>query len=119
MHGNIVVVEDEPDVREFLREALSSQGFHIIGLDEAYEAKIRNSPERPDMFLIDIMLTGMSGVELAENLRSSGFADTPMVAMSASRVMLRVASESGLFQGTMPKPFDLLSMMSCVEQYAR
>jgi CheY-like chemotaxis protein len=62
---------------------------------------------KPDMFLIDIMLRGKSGIEVARDLQRSGHASTPMVAMSASRTMARFAGDSGLFREVLEKPFDI------------
>jgi hypothetical protein len=41
-----------------------------------------------------------------------------MVAMSASRIMLHLAAESGLFQTTLSKPFELNDLLACVEENA-
>jgi CheY-like chemotaxis protein len=72
----------------------------------------------PALFLVDVMLPGMSGIELAEQLRAGGFARTPMIAMSASPGMLRAAAESRLFQEILPKPFDLTTLLDCVGRFA-
>jgi DNA-binding response OmpR family regulator len=103
----VVVVEDERDIAGLLCELLLLHGFEpiwAIGMDQVQEALIR---VKPDVFLIDVMLRGMSGIEVARALRQMGYAQIPMVAMSASRTMARFADDSGLFREVLEKPFDI------------
>lgn len=72
----------------------------------------------PDVFLLDLMLPGMSGIDLARRLRDLGYLREPMIAMSASPRMLNAANRSGLFQETLAKPFDLSTLLDTVERYA-
>jgi CheY-like chemotaxis protein len=69
------------------------------------------------MFLVDLMLPGCNGIELARRLRDMGFEQTPIVATSASRGMLAGAEASGLFDETLPKPFDLSTLLDCVDRF--
>src|SRR2546421_7512014 len=105
MRPSIVVVEDEPDVLDVIRETLELEGFEAIGFNHPYLLDTLRA--EPDLFLLDIMLPKQSGIEVAEQLRTARYFDTPMVAMSASRVMLDLAVATGLFQATLSKPFDL------------
>jgi CheY-like chemotaxis protein len=113
----IVVVEDEPDILHVLRDVLELEGFQVVGVPRPELVQTAVGAVAPDLFLIDVMLPGMSGIELAEQLRASGHGETPMVAMSASRLMSDIAEESGVFQATVDKPFDLPALLSCVEAY--
>ncbi len=117
MAPRIAVVEDEIAVLEMLRDLLEADGFSVVALDHPDRIQTIESDAPPDLFLIDLMLPGRSGIELAEQLRSTGFTNTPMIAMSASRAMTRFASESGLFQETIYKPFDLSTLLECVERH--
>jgi CheY-like chemotaxis protein len=71
----------------------------------------------PYLFLVDLMLPGIDGIELASRLRAGHFRDTPIIAMSASAAMLAAARRSTLFQETLAKPFDLSTMLGYVERY--
>jgi len=114
----IAVVEDETPVLELLRDVLEIDGFSVLTFDrpDVAETHLQNNL-RPDLFLIDIMLPGSTGIELAETLRQRGFAHTPMIAMSASKTMTLSAIQSGLFQETLYKPFDLFDLLTCVSRY--
>ncbi len=115
---SIVVVEDEKDVLSLLCDVLESDGFEVIGLGRPDEVERMDSPPNPDMFLLDLMLPGMNGIDLARRLRACGYADEPIIAMSASPRMLNLASRSGLFQETISKPFDLSTLLDTVERCA-
>lgn len=114
---SVVVIEDEPDVLELLCDLLRSTGYVAVGV-----ADPRRLPEllgelRPDLFLVDLMLPGSSGIEVAQDLRRRGFTQTPMIAISASRLMRRTADDSALFQATLPKPFDVEAILDTIERH--
>jgi CheY-like chemotaxis protein len=100
-----------------LCEMLESGGFSVLAIEHPAQVDRFGVEPRPSLFLIDMMLPGRTGIELAEQLRVAGFADTPMIAMSASRLMTQNASRSGLFQRTLDKPFDLSVLLDCLEHY--
>lgn len=114
----IVVVEDEPSVLEMLQDVLQGNGLSVVPVPYPELVHTIDSGVHPDLFLLDVMLPGMSGVELAAQLRRCGFAHTPMIAMSASPLMLEVAAASDLFDGTLSKPFDLSKLLGLVSRYA-
>lgn len=118
MPTRVVVIEDEPAVLQMLQDFLQGNGYTVIPVPFPEMVYTIEPQLRPDLFLVDVMLPGMSGVELAQQLRASGFAHTPMIAMSASPLMLQVAAESKLFQGTLAKPFDLSNLLGHVSRFA-
>jgi DNA-binding response OmpR family regulator len=117
MDGHIVVIDDEPDVLEVLCEALELEGFSVVCLDRPQKVASLGEDVEPSLFLIDIMLPGISGIELAQQLRVERFRDTPMIAMSASSLMVHTAEATGLFQETISKPFELDEVLGTVERY--
>jgi DNA-binding response OmpR family regulator len=117
MTQRIVVVEDETPVLEMLIEFLEADGFSVLGLEHPDQAEKFDEEQRPNLFIIDLMLPGKDGMEVAKKLRTEGFEDTPMIAMSASRALTESASDSGLFQETIYKPFDLSTLLACVERH--
>lgn len=118
MHTRIVVIEDEPELRQMILDLLEANGFSALGIDRPEFITTIEAGENPDLFIVDLMLPGLSGIELAAQLRSHGYERTPMIAISASRSMLETAEESRLFQEMLRKPFDILSLLDCVERYA-
>lgn len=114
----VVVIDDERDVLDVVCEVLEMENFTVICLDRPELLEVSVGARHPDLFLIDIMLHGQSGVEVAEDLRRRGYATTPMLAMSASRLMSHFASQSGVFQDAIDKPFDIAALVECVRRYA-
>jgi CheY-like chemotaxis protein len=112
---SILIVEDEEDVLQLLRDLLQSHGFAITSAGDPQTAYEYSENVQPDLFMIDLRLPQMTGVELAKCLRAAGHRETPMIAMSVSRHMLREAVDSGLFDATVAKPFDVRSVLQLVE----
>ncbi len=113
---HIVVVDDEPELREFICEVLREEGYTVISLAEPDLAL--NLATAPSLFLLDLMLPGMSGIDLAQRIRQGPFAGVTIIGFSASSAMLRHADDSHLFQETIRKPFDLEYLLTAVRQHA-
>src|SRR6516225_1545374 len=64
-----LIVDDEPQIVEFLKMGFGYEGFSVsVALDGA-EAMRLALAERPDIIILDIMLPGLSGLEVAKQLR--------------------------------------------------
>ncbi len=113
------MIDDEPDVLQIICDVLEMEGFKTVCLASASTARRwARSSSAPALFLMDVMLPGMSGIDLAREFRAGEFPDTPMIAMSASASMLDAAARSTVFEETMPKPFELSSLLQMVGRYA-
>lgn len=102
----VLIVEDDYPILQMLHDMLTVQGFRPVGVERPDLVLSAATSARPDLFLIDVMLPGTSGIEVAHELREHGFTTTPMIALSASRVMTEAAEKSGVFQATLLKPFE-------------
>jgi two-component system phosphate regulon response regulator PhoB len=69
--ATVLVIDDEPDIREVIRFALEGAGFRVLEAGHADEARKLLGSERPDLLLLDWMLPGRSGLELAQQLKQS------------------------------------------------
>jgi two-component system phosphate regulon response regulator PhoB len=67
----ILVVDDEPDIREVMRFALENAEYRVIEAAHADEARKLLTSENPDLILLDWMLPGRSGLELAQQLKQN------------------------------------------------
>jgi len=79
----ILVVDDDGDHRELLREALEPVGFSIIAAPDGNSALALAEECAPDLFILDISMPEMSGWEVARRLRRLGH-DAPIFMMSAN-----------------------------------
>jgi DNA-binding response OmpR family regulator len=67
----ILVVEDDPIIRQTVEYALKREGFEVLGAGDGHEALAIAEKARPDLVLLDLMLPGIDGYQIAERLRSS------------------------------------------------
>lgn len=65
----ILIVDDEPAIRDMLRIALEMAGFECLEAVNAYEAQIAVTDHRPDLVLLDWMMPEVSGIELLRRWR--------------------------------------------------
>lgn len=70
MAANILVVEDEPAIQELIAANLARAGHHVVRAPDAETAQRIVRDALPDLVLLDWMLPGMSGIELARRLRA-------------------------------------------------
>lgn len=68
--ANILVVDDEPQIRRVLRSTLSFRGYAITEASSGEEAIDLARKSKPDLILLDVNLPGMSGIETCREIRS-------------------------------------------------
>ncbi len=84
MTSTILLIEDEPDIRDMLNFALSRAGFEVWESDTAEDAMRKLDGLLPNLLIIDWMLPGMSGVDLATRLRQDAHtASLPIIMLTA------------------------------------
>jgi two-component system phosphate regulon response regulator PhoB len=82
--ATVLIVDDEPDIREVMRFALESADFKALEAGHADDARKSILSDRPDLILLDWMLPGRSGLELAQQLKQSPKTrDIPIIMVSA------------------------------------
>lgn len=68
--AKILVVDDDPDFVEIMRNVLQSAGYAVVSAGNSAEALVQIKAERPDLMLLDIMMTTVTeGLSLSEQLR--------------------------------------------------
>ncbi len=81
MLRTVLIVDDEPTLRETLAEALEQDGLRVVTAADGREALERFRSERPDLILLDLMLPGLSGTEVCRALRQ--VSSVPIIMVSA------------------------------------
>lgn len=115
--STIVAVDDDRDILDLVRTILEMEGYRVIPISHPDDVETQLAGRNPDLFLIDIMLPQTSGIELAERLRERGLTGAPMIGMSASPLMLQMASRSGVFTATIDKPFEIDELLQAVQHF--
>jgi len=77
----ILVVEDEPEIRRFLRSSLGAEGFRVIESPTAERGAIDAGTHRPDLAIVDLALPDYDGRELIRKIRE--WSPMPIVVLSA------------------------------------
>jgi two-component system OmpR family response regulator len=70
--ARLVVVDDEPNIRELLAASLRFAGFDVVAAESGEEAVRAVERHRPDLLVLDVMMPGMDGFEVVRRLRSAG-----------------------------------------------
>jgi two-component system phosphate regulon response regulator PhoB len=82
--GKILIVEDEPAIRDMLRFALSRAGYDTLEAGDVKQAEIHVRNALPDLVLLDWMLPGMSGIDYARRLKQDRDArQIPIIILTA------------------------------------
>src|ERR1700710_3257429 len=66
---HILVVEDDPRLRERLARYLTGEGFRVTAAGDAAEARTQLRAIDPDLMVLDVMMPGESGLDLTQSLR--------------------------------------------------
>jgi putative two-component system response regulator len=108
----ILVVEDEPAVREMLQDALIELGYQVAPAESARAALAVLDQSAPDLVLTDVHLGGMTGVELCAQLKSDPrFQLIPVVILTAvADLEARVAGLSAGADDFFAKPVDFIEL---------
>ncbi len=72
MKAHILVVDDDPRITELLRRILAFEGYSVAIAATGNEALNRVLERPPDLIVLDIMLPGLNGLEIAQRLRAAG-----------------------------------------------
>jgi two-component system alkaline phosphatase synthesis response regulator PhoP len=94
---SILVVEDEPSLQEAVRLKLAQKGVTVITADSGEEAIQKIKEHRPSLVWLDIMLPGMSGLDVLHWLRQEKeYKDLPAVIVSVSGSREHIAKANNL-----------------------
>jgi DNA-binding response OmpR family regulator len=114
----ILVVEDEPNIREVVCLYLKRAGFQVLDTGDGHEALKLLDESTPDLVVLDLMLPGIDGFQITRMLRAKG--DIPIIMLTARRSeMDRIA---GLEMGAddyVVKPFSPQELVSRVRAVLR
>ncbi|HHB12056.1 MAG TPA: sigma-54-dependent Fis family transcriptional regulator [Chromatiales bacterium] len=79
---HILVVDDEPDIREVVKDILEDEGYEVSTAANAAEARERRRQRKPDLILLDIWMPDLDGISLLKEWKEAGGLPCPVVIMS-------------------------------------
>lgn len=119
MSHRILVIDDDPDIRETLIEVLEDAGHETLAAANGNEAlrTLRTTESPPCLILLDLMMPIMDGRTFREEqLKDPALAAIPVVVLSAFRDAADTANELSA-QAHLPKPVSLDALMRVVDTY--
>lgn len=70
--GSVLVIDDEPDIRDLIRLNLEAAGHRVVTVRDGEEALEAVRHERPDVIVLDVLMPGLDGWEVLERLKGCG-----------------------------------------------
>lgn len=117
MTKRVQVVEDDPDILEAMQMMLEAAGYEVVAVSRAEKAFSQAQAGRPDLILIDLLLSGKNGVKIVQELKSEeSTKEIPIVMLSAHPGAAKMIEASGA-NAFLPKPFDIDELLSLVKKY--
>lgn len=114
----VLVVEDEPDLRQSLMQSLREDGYAVDGSDNGSDGLFKATSWEYDVIVLDWMLPGLSGLELLEQLRREK--PTPVLMLTArDAIQDRVTGLDGGADDYLVKPFSLGELLARVRALIR
>jgi len=108
----IVVVEDDPELRDLETFLLGAEGYDVVGVADGIDAAAIVKRERADLVLLDLMLPGKDGNAVLEDLSNEPETKhTPVIVVSAFLAQLRLTPQ---VRRVLSKPFDVSDLLDSV-----
>ncbi len=113
---SILVVDDDPDIRDSLTFALENEGMTVRSASNGREALEMLAQERPSLILLDLLMPEMNGWQLFEALRAdAALAGVPVIVISAAPNLGQRLPPGTRF---LFKPIKLAMLLAAVEEYS-
>jgi len=116
--ANILVVDDEPQIRRVLRSTLTTRGYVIIEAKTGEEALESMRKERPDLVLLDMNMPGMGGIEACREIRRAS--DAPIIMLTVRNAERdKVAALDAGADDYVVKPFGIEELLARIRAALR
>jgi DNA-binding response OmpR family regulator len=114
----ILVVEDDPDLRQVMCDYLAKEGYHVVGAADGDEGLRLWRERRPDLIVLDWMLPGASGLDVAHRVRREGATPIVMVTARGEEADMVIGLELGA-DDYLVKPVSLRLLLARVRAVLR
>ncbi|MCA8961453.1 MAG: response regulator transcription factor [Planctomycetes bacterium] len=117
--SRILLVEDEEDLAEGLAFNLRNSGYDVEIVATGEDALSQVEARSPDLILLDVMLPGIDGVEVARRLRRSGFLEPIIMVTARNRSADAIAGLDAGADDFVTKPYDLDELLARIRGFLR
>lgn len=114
----MLVVEDDPSLREVIRLGLETEGFQVTTAADGPAALIAFASQKPDLLLLDVMLPGLDGFAVCREIRKVSLVPVIMLTARASTADVVEGLESGA-DDYVTKPFEFPELIARVRSVLR
>jgi DNA-binding NtrC family response regulator len=113
--AHILVVDDEPDIRELVGEILEDEGYSVTAAKDGETARAAFATGSPDLVLLDIWMPDIDGITLLREWSEAGELDCPVVVMSGHGTLETAVEATRLgAQDFVQKPISLAKLLATV-----
>ncbi|MBC2678971.1 MULTISPECIES: response regulator [Pseudomonas] len=116
--NTLLVIDDEPQIRKFLRISLASQGYKVIEAGTGAEGLSQAALMRPDLVVLDLGLPDMDGQQVLEQLRQWSTVPVLVLSVRASEAQ-KVQALDGGANDYVTKPFGIQEFLARVRALLR
>jgi two-component system, cell cycle response regulator DivK len=119
MTKRILVVEDQEDNRQIIRDLLSATDYEIVEAESGEEALAAVAKQRPDLILMDIQLPGIDGYEVTRRIKADpAMRSIPIIAVTSYALSgeEQKARAAGC-DAYVPKPYSPRQLLAKIRQY--
>jgi two-component system, OmpR family, KDP operon response regulator KdpE len=117
MH-QVLVTEDDPDIREVLRALLSTAGYRVVEAENAARGEVEARTHKPDLLIVDLGLPDRDGVDLIGRVRA--WSAVPIIVLSARTSELqKIAAFDAGADDYVTKPFGAAELLARVRAALR
>jgi len=119
MSKRVLVVEDQPDNRQIIRDMLAGTGYEITEAENGEEALAAIAKQRPDLILMDIQLPVMDGYAATRRIKTDpALKSIPVIAVTSYALSgeEKKAREAGC-DDYVPKPYSPRQLLAKIRQY--
>ena len=115
--AHILIVDDEPDIRELVRDILEDEGHQVSVAENGEAARTQFARSTPDLVLLDIWMPDVDGITLLREWSSGGGLECPVVVMSGHGTLETAIEATRLgAHDFVQKPISLAKLLSIVNQ---
>src|SRR3990170_4918215 len=116
--ATILIVDDDRKITDMLRRTLAYEGYHVVMAADGHEALAIAQTQQPDLVVLDWLMPGLDGIEVAKRMRAAG--DTPILMLTArDAVEDRVTGLDSGADDYLVKPFTPAELLARIRALLR
>lgn len=113
----ILIIDDEPDILAFLMAMFEDADYMVVTTERGDYIEHLNTHNLPDVILLDMLLSGSDGREIARRLKSQGETEHIPIIMTSAHPDARQEALACGANDFLAKPFEMDELLSIVEKY--